>query len=78
MGGKYEVRGAMNAMCPCWDGQFTNSLLHALLLLVRYSMQYRIVNFTIRGKEIDCGECHEDTCPTQVRERWEWNLCAWR
>ena len=48
MGGKYEVRGAMSGLCPFWDGQFTNSLAHALLLLIRFSLKYRIVEFNIR------------------------------
>ena len=39
MGGKYEVRGAMSGLCPFWDGQFTNSLAHALLLLIRFSLK---------------------------------------
>lgn len=48
MGGKYEVRGAMSGLCPFWDGQFTNSLAHALLLLIRFSLKYRIIEFNIR------------------------------
>lgn len=61
MGGKYEVRGAMSGLCPFWDGQFTNSLAHALLLLIRFSLKYRIVEFNIRKEPLDCADCHAIT-----------------
>ena len=83
MGGKYEVRGAMSGLCPFWDGQFTNSLAHALLLLIRLSLKYRIVEFNIRKDRIvefnirkeplDCADCHDDNCPLRIRENCEWS-----
>ena len=48
MGGRYEIRGRMSGLCPFDDGEFTDSLLRALVLLVRFSIKYRIVQFTVR------------------------------
>ncbi len=73
MGGKYEVRGAMSGLCPFWVGQFTNSLAHALLLLIRFSLKYRIVEFNIRKEPLDCADCHDDSCPFRIRENCEWS-----
>lgn len=73
MGGKYEVRGAMSGLCPFWGGQFTNSLAHALLLLIRFSLKYRIVELNIRKEPLDCSDCHDDNCPSRIRENCEWS-----
>lgn len=73
MGGKYEVRGAMSGLCPFWDSQFTNSLAHALLLLIRFSLKYRIVEFNIRKEPLDCVDCPDDDCPSRIRENCEWS-----
>ena len=63
MGGKYEVRGAMSGLCPFWEGQFTNSLAHALWLLVRFS----------RKEPLDCAECVDEECPSRIRGKREWS-----
>ena len=73
MGGKYEVRGAMSGLCPFWDGQFTNSLLRALVLLVRFSIKYRIVQFTVRKEPMRCEVCADGECPSRVRKSSEWS-----
>lgn len=73
MGGKYEVRGAMSGLCPFWGGQFTNSLAHALLLLVRFAFKYRIIEFNIRKEPLDCAECADDDCPSRIRRNSEWS-----
>lgn len=73
MGGKYEVRGAMSGLCPFWEGQFTNSLAHALWLLVRFSMKYRIVEFHIRKEPLDCAECVDEECQSRIRGKCEWS-----
>ena len=56
-----------------WCGQFTNSLAHALLLLIRFSLKYRIVEFNIRKEPLDCADCHDDNCPSRIRENCEWS-----
>lgn len=73
MGGKYEVRGAMSGVCPFGDDQFTNSLVHALLLLIRFSLKYRIVEFNIRKEPLACADCHDDNCHSRIRENCEWS-----
>ena len=73
MGGKYEGRGAMSGLCPFWYGQFTNSLAHALLLLIRFSLKYRIIEFNIRKEPLDCVDCHDDNCPSRIRGNCEWS-----
>lgn len=73
MGGKYEVRGAMSGLCPFWDGHFTNSFAHALLLLIRFSLKYRIVEFNIRKEPLDCVDCSDEFCPSRIRDNSEWS-----
>ena len=73
MGGKYEARGAMSGLCPFWNGQCTISLAHALLLLIRFSLKYRIVELHIRKEPLDCADCHDDNCPSRIRENCEWS-----
>lgn len=73
MGGKYEVRGAMSGLCPVWDIQLTNSLAHALLLLVRFAFKYRIIEFNIRKEPLDCADCTDDGCPWRIRGNSEWS-----
>ena len=73
MGGKYEVRGAMSGLCPFWCGQFTNSLAHALLLLIRFALKYRIVVFYIWKVPLDCADWQDDYCPSRIRENCEWS-----
>lgn len=73
MGGRYEIRGCMSGLCPFDDGEFTNSLLHALVLLVRFSIKYRIVQFVVRKEPLRCENCTDDECPSRHRERFEWS-----
>ena len=73
MGGKYEVRGCMSGLCPFWADQFTDSLFHALLLLVRYALKFRIVEFHIRKGALDCTECVDEDCPSRLRGHREWS-----
>lgn len=73
MGGKYEVRGAMSGLCPVWDGQFTNSLAHALWLLVRFSLKHRIVEFNVRKEPLHCAGCSDNDCPSRIRGNCEWS-----
>ena len=73
MGGKYEISGAMSGLCPFWDGQFTNSLVHALFLLVRFSLKYRIIKFNIRKEPLGCVDCPDDDCPSRIRGNSEWS-----
>lgn len=73
MGGKYEVRGAASGLCPFWDVQFTNSLAHALMLLIRFSLKYSIVQFHIRKEPLDCSDCGDENCPAWIRKNSEWS-----
>lgn len=73
MGGKYEVRGAMSGLCPFWDGRFTNSLAHALFLLVRFSLKYRIIELNICKEPLDCVDCPDDECPSRILGNREWS-----
>lgn len=73
MGGRYEIRGRMSGLCPFWDGQFTNSLAHALILLVRFVCKYRIIEFNIRKEPLDCADCADDDCPWMIRKNSEWS-----
>lgn len=73
MGGKYEVRGAMSGLCPFWEVIFTNSLAHAICLLVRFSLKYRIVEFRIRKEPLDCLDCSDEFCPSRILDNSEWS-----
>lgn len=73
MGGRYEVRGRMSMLCPFDDGEFTNSLFRALVLLVRFSVKYRFVEFRIRKEPLSCDDCADGECPSRYRERFEWS-----
>lgn len=63
----------MSGLCPFCDGQFTNSLAHALLLLIRFYLKYRIVEFVIRKKPLDCVDCPDADCYSRIRENFEWS-----
>ena len=73
MGGRYEIRGRMSGLCPFDDGEFTDSLLRALALLVRFSIKYRIVQFTVRKEPMRCEDCADGECPSRVRKSSEWS-----